>query len=102
VAGRRVQDEEDARACLRAAEASGLQRAEWAREHGVEPRSLNAWRVNLARAARRLEGGMVELVAAPSRAGSVFTVRSGPFSVEVAADFDGRALARLLAVVAAC
>ena len=66
MAGRRVQDENDARECLRAVEASGLERAEWARKHGVEPRSLNAWRLNLERKGRRQVGGMLDLVAAPA------------------------------------
>lgn len=103
MAGRRVRDEADARECLRAVAQSGVSRAEWARAQGVEPRSLNAWRVNLERGERRLRPGVVELVAAnppPSR--SSFTVRCGPFAVEVAAGFDEHALARLLGVVAAC
>ncbi len=47
--GRKIADETDAHACLEAARRSGLPRAEWARTHGVDARSLNAWRLNLER-----------------------------------------------------
>src|SRR5688572_28546990 len=104
MAGRRVRDERDARSCLEAVEASGMTRAEWARAHGVEPRSLNAWRVNLERAGRAKRGaGLLELVPAdrPDSA-STYVVRCGPFAVEIGADFDERVVGRLLAVVAGC
>jgi hypothetical protein len=44
---RKVRDAEEANMLLAAASQSGLGRAEWARANGVNPRSLNAWRVNL-------------------------------------------------------
>jgi hypothetical protein len=50
--GRKIEDEDDALRCLEAAEQAGLSRRDWARSAGVEPRSLNAWRVNLERRAR--------------------------------------------------
>jgi transposase-like protein len=101
--GRRVRDEQDARDCLRAAADCQQDRAEWARENGVDPRSLNAWRINLGRASRS-GPGMLELVAAVRvvRAAATYTVRCGGFAVDVGPDFDERVLARLLGVVAAC
>jgi hypothetical protein len=99
--GRRIRNERDARACLDAVDVSGLGRAEWARANGVEPRSLNAWRVNLARADRGRRG-MLELVAATRPNAATYTVRCGAFAVDVTADFDERVLGRLLAVVAGC
>jgi hypothetical protein len=48
---RKIRTADDARACLAAAQASGLPRAAWARAHGIDARSLNAWRLNLARGA---------------------------------------------------
>jgi hypothetical protein len=106
MAGRRIRDERDARECLRAAAGSPLERAEWAREHGVNPRSLNAWRINLGRATRPRHG-MLELVAANAhprvdQAPHVYTVRCGGFAVEVGPNFDEHVLARLLGVVSAC
>ena len=46
---RRIQEELEARRCLLAVAASGRPLAEWARENGIDGRSLNAWRVNLGR-----------------------------------------------------
>ena len=70
---RRVDDELEARRCLQAVAASGRSLGAWAREQGIDGRSLNAWRVNLGRrensAARptkapvkQVRGGLVELV----------------------------------------
>jgi hypothetical protein len=46
---RKIDDEEDARRCLAAAERAGLTPRDWARENGVDARSLNTWRINLGR-----------------------------------------------------
>ena len=104
--GRRIRDAGDARRCLAAAEASGMARAQWARANGVDARSLNLWRINLARGrTARPEVGsrLVELVAAHSTGtATAYTVRCGDFAIEVPADFDDQALGRLLTLVAAC
>lgn len=62
---RKIEDERDARACLKAAKAAGLTAGEWAREHGVDGRSLNAWRINLSGRAKQsatAKPRLVELV----------------------------------------
>ena len=60
---RKVLNQDEAVRLLRDAEASGLQRADWARRQGVDPRSLNLWRVNLARrGAVPVAPGFVELL----------------------------------------
>src|SRR5688572_33026895 len=46
---RKVGGEREARAWLSAAQASGQSLGEWARARGIDGRSLNVWRVNLAR-----------------------------------------------------
>ena len=46
---RKIDDESEARRCLRAATLAGRSAGEWARAHGIDGRSLNAWKVNLAR-----------------------------------------------------
>ena len=46
---RRVDDELEARRCLQAVAASGRSLGAWAREQGIDGRSLNAWRMNLER-----------------------------------------------------
>ncbi len=48
MAGRKIKDAKDARACLSAAKASGLTNAEWARGEGIDGRSLHAWQMNLS------------------------------------------------------
>jgi hypothetical protein len=107
MAGRKIRDAEDARACLSAVASSGLRRAQWARAHGVDGRSLNAWRLNLAErvvgaapAERALR--LVELVPEPVAEEARYVVRCGSLSVEVDHRFDGATLRRLLAVVASC
>lgn len=102
MARRKILDEAEAVQCLDAHCASGLTLAEWARRHGIDGRSLNIWRMNLARrgTAHRAPR-LVELVASggpPSR----YTVRCGRLAVEVDDDFDQETLLRLLQVVASC
>ena len=105
MAGRKIRDVRDAHESLAAAAASGLTRAEWARQEGIDGRSLNAWHLNLERRQdRRPELRLVELVstAAKPEPPAALRVRCGPFVVEVGVSFDEDTLARLLAVVAAC
>lgn len=104
---RKIRDAGDARRCLAAVEASGRPRAVWAREHGVDARSLNAWRLAVERPVRRSAPRLVELVAAPpppppSAPSAGYRVRCGAFEVETARDFDDATLGRLLRLVASC
>ena len=46
---RKITDEREARRCLTAAARSGNAPGAWARANGIDGRSLNAWRINLAR-----------------------------------------------------
>ena len=101
---RRINDEEDARACLRAVGISGMARAVWARTHGVNPRSLNAWRIALERRGPRESAAglrLVELVAAAPVV-TAYRVRVGRFEVDVEPGYDDGALVRLLRVLASC
>lgn len=106
MAGRKIRDAADARACLAAMEGSGLARADWARAHGIDGRSLNAWRLNLERSDS--ESGwrpvrLVELVATDASPPSErYVIRSGAFTVEVGELFEDATLLRLLRVVASC
>lgn len=109
--GRRVRDEAEARACLAAVGASGLSPREWARSNGFDGRSLQAWRLNLARraSASTLRAAppkpaprLVELLPRPAAAAPVYVIQVGELRVEVGADFDGDVLRRLVQAVAAC
>lgn len=101
--GRKVRDAADARACLAQVAESGMDRASWARAHGVSARSLNAWRLILERQAKRPAPlHLVELVVAPAALEPCrYLVRQGVWEVEVDDRFDGDTLRRLLDVVAA-
>jgi hypothetical protein len=108
MAGRKIVDEADARACLGAVASSGRTRVDWARAHGVDARSLNAWRMNLERRERLVQDRplrLVELVqptATPRPGGSGVRVRAGGVVVELDRDFDMEVLVAVLDVVAPC
>lgn len=106
---RKVCNEGDARSCLARAACSGQSRADWARQNGVDARSLNMWRLNLERAdgARvpATRPRVVELVAAPVSDPSPparYVVRVGDLGVEVDEHFDADVLRRLISVVSSC
>lgn len=103
---RKIRGVADARACLAAVEASGQSRVAWAKAHGVNPRSLNAWRLNLSRAQRGRTTPvirLVELVPATPSTPTVYRVRCGAFEVEVDGVIEADRLGQLLRVmVAAC
>jgi hypothetical protein len=117
---RRIQEELEARRCLLAVAASGRPLAEWARENGIDGRSLNAWRVNLGRReanaakaqpakapVRHPRSGLVELVAssrptmAPRGAGHYVLEVDGA-RVEFGDDFQEETLRRIVTVLRAC
>ncbi len=113
MAGRKIRDGQDARRCMAAAKAGGLSRGEWARQHGIDGRSLFAWGKNLERGdktriakkpgrTRKKRGGLVELIADARPAESRYVIRSGQLAVEVDDNFEEATLARLLKVIATC
>jgi len=108
MAGRKIVDEADARACLGAVASSGLSRVEWARLHGVDARSLNAWRMNLERRGRPTESTplrLVELVhpeRPPQPVGSGVRVHAGGVVVELDRDFDPSVFVAVIDLVAPC
>ena len=65
---RKITDEREARRSLAAAEAVGGTIKQWARANGIDGRSLNAWRMNLARRGAKVE--TARRAAAPRRATS--------------------------------
>ena len=105
--GRKIEDERDARVCLRAARAAGVSAGEWARDNGVDGRSPNAWRVNLSRSGARAEPAsnlrLVELVpAAPARADARYVVHLDGARIELADDFREETLVRLVRALRVC
>lgn len=104
MAKRKIRDHADAHECLAMQAASGLTLAVWARQEGIDGRSLNLWRVNLTRHHGRppRPAKLVELIPAPLPPAPRYTIRCRDMAVEVADDFDQDALLRILQVVAAC
>lgn len=107
MAGRKVLNEQDARRCLTAVKASGHELGAWAREHGVDGRSLNLWRVNLERRGvlrlRAAAPKLVELVVArPAVPQEPFVLRIGGVELEVGDQFDEVSLRRLVGVLKSC
>jgi len=123
MAGRKIKDANDARRCVSAADASGMTLTEWARDEGIDARSLHAWRMNLkldkktrrsktrptksAAAKTRGSARMVELVPSvsvsrPQATRARYAVRCGALSIELGEDFEDETLRRLVRVVASC
>lgn len=106
---RKIVNERDARACLKAAKTAGLSAGQWAREHGVDGRSLNAWRMNLeprggrTSVAPRSKPRLVELVPAASvvDAGR-YVVRVAGAEIEVSDGFHEETLVRLVRALRSC
>jgi hypothetical protein len=102
---RKIEDERDAKACLRAAKAARLSAGEWAKQHGVDGRSLNAWRMNLSVRAhsRRSTPRLDELVpAAPPAVEARCVVRVAGAEIEVPDGFCAETLARLVRALRSC
>lgn len=123
MARRKIEDEAEALRCLSAIEAEGGDIRRWACEHGIDGRSLHAWRVNFARwgkgnsAPRRRRAqvarsttstALVELVPsrdrrAPSLSGTcryMLEVKGG--RVEFGDDFSEPTLRRVVGILRTC
>ena len=101
---RKIKDARDARACAKAAKAAGLSLGAWAREHGVDGRSLNAWSVNLGRSPSRIvaKPRLVELVPTSPSTAARYLVRLGDAVIEIGDDFSDETLVRVMRVIRAC
>lgn len=66
---RKIEDEREARAFLKAAKSSGVPLKAWARDRGIDGRSLNAWRMNLARSRASARGRSTPRLPSPSQRG---------------------------------
>ena len=89
--------------------AAGLTPGAWARAHGVDGRSLNAWRVNLSRrgTSRRAASPaprLIELVptAAPQQVEPRYVVRIADAAIELADEFRDDTLVRIVRALRAC
>lgn len=105
---RKIESESEARRCLASVASSGMSLKEWARAHGIDGRSLHAWKMNLERgsgmptSARTASMQLVELVPAPSSSSSRYVLHVGPVSVEFGDDFEPDTLRRVIEVLRSC
>ena len=117
---RKITDADDARRCLTAARRAGKRVGAWAQANGVDGRSLNGWRMNLARRgggprrraqaqparaalALRPRPALVELIPAPRPASPArYVVLVGDVRIEVGDGFDVTTLRRLVGALRAC
>ena len=103
MAGRKITDEGEARDALDSIGRTGLELADWCRARGIDPRSLSGWRGVLeARGYEPPALEFVELVPRQRPSATMYYVRCGDFTVDVAHDFDEHVLGRLLRLVATC
>ncbi len=106
MAGRGILNEQDARRSLAAAKSSRAGLAAWARAHGVDGRSLNAWRVNLERRVGeqpRVVPRLVELVPVTGPAVSArYVLRVRGVELEVGDGFNEKTVRRLVGLLRSC
>jgi hypothetical protein len=106
MAARKIRDEADARTCLTAVKASGLDRLAWARREGVSTRSLGWWHSKIGQHVEPLPSKprMVELIASrqPITQVARYVIRRGDLEVEFGDNYRDETLRRLLGMLAAC
>ena len=105
-AGRKIASEEEARRCFAAAKAARTELGPWARAHDIDGRSLNAWKVNLAKRGVRRRANtarLIELVPRGARVSpSRYVVRVGNVVLELGDDFNEQVVRRLVALLKSC
>ena len=106
MAGRKIRDEADARRCLRGVAVAGGDAVGWSRAHGVDARSLRAWRMNLDRrgTGRSQALQVVELVTVTPAQAAVarYVLTIGDVAVEFDDAFSGETLARVVRALRTC
>jgi transposase-like protein len=116
--GRKIEDERDALRCLRKVGHAGLSVGEWARAHGIDGRSLHAWRIAIARRgvparhrkarakSERAELALVELVPAapiPERdSAGRYVLVVGAARIEFGDDVSVATLRRVFEALRSC
>jgi transposase-like protein len=113
--GRKIENERDALRCLRKVGHAGLSVGEWARAHGIDGRSLHAWRIAIARRGvparhrkasakpKRAELALVELVPAASRdSAGRYVLVVGAARVEFGDDVSVATLRRVFEALRSC
>ena len=115
-AGRKITGEAEARRCVLAAKQVGQTAGEWARAHGIDGRSLHAWKLSFERGkaappvARRAAkprpgtSALVELVPRGSEGATRarYVLEGGGARLEFGDDVSTETLRRVLEVLRSC
>ncbi len=102
---RKIKDEADARACFAAVRAAGGDSVAWSRAHGVDARSLHAWRMNLSRSSKPRTANppaLVELVPTGMRGGAQYVLDLGVLRIEFDDACSTATLERVVKALRAC
>ena len=117
--GRKIEDEREALRCVRAMEREGLSAGAWGRAHGIDGRSLRAWRMNIERRGvavrgqkprrkqRRARHALIELVpvAPPAVRGGAparYVLEVDGARLEFGDDVSAATLCRVLQALRSC
>jgi hypothetical protein len=102
---RKIADEAEARRALATASRSGRALGLWARERGIDGRSLQAWKLAFERRERPVAPKLIELVPATpvtSSRAPRYVIRFGEVSFEFGDDAQTETLQRVLRVLRSC
>lgn len=107
---RKIANEEEARRALLAVARAGVGVGAWARAHGVDGRSLHAWKMVLTRRAQRAArprqkpaAAFVELVpTTPALSQARYVMKVGEFSFEFGDDAQEETLRRVIGALRSC
>ena len=107
MAGRKIINEQDANRCLQGVKNERNSLAGWAQAHGVDGRSLHAWKMALERRGttrtRALVPRLVEIIPATSVTKAArYVLRIHEVELEVGVDFEEASLRRLVGVLKSC
>jgi hypothetical protein len=104
---RKISGEAEARSALKAIARAGISIKTWAREHGVDGRSLHAWEMALTRRAQgvvrpRRAAALVELVPTTPLSSARYVMRVGEISFEFGDDASEETLLRVVGLLRSC
>ena len=107
MAGRKIINEQDAIRCLQGVKSERSSLGKWAKAHGVDGRSLHAWKMALERRGTTRTSAMVprlvEIIpAAAVRETARYRLRIHEVELEIGADFDEASLRRLVGLLKSC
>lgn len=105
---RKISDEAEARSALKAIARAGVSIKVWAREHGIDGRSLHCWNMALTRNAqaevrpRQATAALVELIPTMSVSSARYVMKAGDLSFEFGDDASEELLRRVIRALRSC